>query len=130
MKDERTDGIFYFPPAYEGLVFAGFGFVVSTTGRFLDYGDISGVVGAFVAATTTCVRLLWPLRTKIWFWVVIAALVIVQALVVVNFPFDPEEFRPRSYAFFALLDIVVIMSVVVSLHKLGSLLNRRITNLR
>jgi hypothetical protein len=119
MGQDRADGIFYIPSRREGVAIACLAVATSWAGEALAIDVLSGVASAFILSTLFGIRLLWPLRCQPSWWLSVAGISVVHAWLILNWPWETEDWRGRTYAFVALVDLLVVICIMVLTRKLA-----------
>ena len=103
---------------------AGFLLFPIATAIGLLAGHIGGeqrgwIAGSLVGALIALIRVSWPLRSKYWFWVAVAAFAVTDLLVVslINWSFT-ADWNGHTMSGLAVLDFGAMMAIVYGLYRL------------
>jgi hypothetical protein len=109
---------FYAPPRWEGALIAVVGIVgYLLLAHFLGEGR-GTVAGGFVTSFGVAVRIGWPLRKQLWFWVAILALGAVHAFAVAMFKWSAAaDWKGPSFMPFMAADIALILVVIYFIYR-------------
>ena len=104
---------------------AGFLLFPVATAIGLSVGYVGGeqrgwIAGFLVGTLIALVRVSWPLRTKRWFWVAVAAFAVADMLAVslVDWSFT-ADWNGHTMSGVAVLDFWVMMAIVYGLYRLN-----------
>jgi hypothetical protein len=109
---------FYAPPRWEGAQI-GVGGLIGYLLLAYFLGEGRGTVaGGFVTSFAVALRICWPLRKQIWFWLAILVLAALHVLAVVLFKWSAAaDWKGPTFMPFMAADIVLILAVIYFIYR-------------
>ena len=109
---------FYAPPRWEGAVIAIGAFLVFVLLTRLFGGGRASIAGAFVDCFGLAVRICWPLRQKVWLWIVMLALAGLHGAVLAFFDWSAAA-RWTGFTMmpFMTADITLVLGVIFLIYR-------------
>ena len=109
---------FYAPPRWEGALIA----VVGIAGYLLlahILGEGRGTVaGGLVVCFGVAVRICWPLRKQLWFWIALLGLAALHVFAVAMFKWSAvADWKGPTIMPFMAADIALILGVIYSIYR-------------
>jgi len=109
---------FYAPPRWEGALIAAVGLIgYLLIAHFLGEGR-GTVAGGFVTSFAGALRICWPLRRLIWFWVAFLVLASLHVVAVAMVKWSAAaHWKGPQFMPFMVADIVLILVVIYAVYR-------------
>lgn len=118
MRLASPDIIFETPPKWQGAVVAAAALAVFLI--FANFGlEGAGRIAAVsVASIGGAMRIAWPLRNRLWFWVAMTCVVAIHVAIVALHPWSNERYPASMLIPVMVADIIAILCLLALLAKL------------
>jgi hypothetical protein len=104
---------FYAPSRRDGAVAAVLGVVVYIASLYLSEKGKGTAAGGFVAILALSIRICWPLRKIVWFWVCLSILIILHVLILLSLDWSSAaRWTGLTIIPFMIADITIVLSII------------------
>ena len=118
MADSSDDIIFETPPGWQGFVVAVAAFSVFLIFARFDLEGPGRIAAASVAAVGGAIRIAWPLRGRVWFWVTMACITAIHVAIITLHPWSNERYPASALVPVMAADIIAILCLLAFLARL------------
>ena len=117
MEGNSEGVIFDAPPRWQGFAGAAFAIAIFLIFASSGYEGRGRIVAVSFVAVVASTRICWPLRGKMWFWVLMTIILIAHLLVVFGFSWSNERYPAFTLIPIMVADIAVILGIVALTNK-------------